>query len=408
MVACRRPHALALLAALCARPALAVVEPAPPIDEDAKAFPAPPIVRKQVRFWEKVFAKYPSTTVIVHESIDPDRIIDVIDYRSFAKGGSDEPVPRKERDAVTTRYLRRYTKAIDRFKRFQENAVKFGPIEKRVWNVYKSSPAAVAKLFSGDIKLRAQTGLADDFKRASGVAAAYLPYMEKVFAQYGVPTRLTRLPFVESMFNMKARSKVGASGLWQFMPATAKLFIYVNGMVDERNSPFKATRAAAQLLGLNYRELRSWPLAITAYNHGAVGMQRAARQVGTDDIGEIIKRYQSPSFGFASRNFYGEFLAASNAFERLQRSGKLKKTESVPEIESIILEKPLSVRQLLDHTPITRQILSDHNPCLLDTSFTKYADKALPPFYEIKIPRGMVQATKAALIELREKRYARR
>lgn len=408
MVACRRPHALALLAALCARPALAVVEPAPPIDEDAKAFPTPPVVRKQVRFWEKVFSKYPSTTVIVHESIDPDRIIDVIDYKSFAKAGSDEPVPRKERDAVTTRYLRRYTKAIDRFKRFQENAVKFGPIERRVWNVYKSSPAAAAKLLSGDIKLRAQTGLADDFKRAAGVAAAYLPYMEKVFAQYGVPTRLTRLPFVESMFNMKARSKVGASGLWQFMPATAKLFIYVNGMVDERNSPYKATRAAAQLLGLNYRELRSWPLAITAYNHGAVGMQRAARQVGTDDIGEIIKRYQSPSFGFASRNFYGEFLAAFNAFERLQRSGKLRKSQSVPEIESIVLERPTSIRQLLDHTPITRQILAEHNPCLLDTSFTRFADKALPSFYEIKVPRGMVQATKAALIELREKRYARR
>jgi membrane-bound lytic murein transglycosylase D len=408
MVACRRPHALALLAALCARPALAVVQPAPPVDEDAKAFPTPPVVRKQVRFWEKVFAKYPSTTVIVHESIDPDRIIDIIDYKSFVKGDSDEPVPRKERDAVTTRYLRRYTKAIDRFKRFQENAVKFGPIEKRVWNVYKNSPAAVAKLFAGDIKLRAQTGLADDFKRAAGVAAAYLPYMEKVFTQYGVPTRLTRLPFVESMFNMRARSKVGASGLWQFMPATAKLFIYVNAMVDERNSPFKATRAAAQLLGLNYRELRSWPLAITAYNHGAVGMQRAARQVGSDDIGEIIKRYQSPSFGFASRNFYGEFLAAFNAFERLQRSGKLKTTESVPEIESIVLEKPISVRQLLAHTPLTRSILAEHNPCLLETSFTKYADKALPSFYEIKVPRGMVQATKAALIELREKRYARR
>jgi membrane-bound lytic murein transglycosylase D len=210
------------------------------------------------------------------------------------------------------------------------------------------------------------------------------------------------------MFNLRARSKVGASGLWQFMPATAKLFIYVNGMVDERNSPFKATRAAAQLLGLNYRELRSWPLAITAYNHGAVGMQRAARQVGSDDIGEIIKRYQSPSFGFASRNFYGEFLAAANTFERLQRSGKLKTSETIPEIESVVLEKPISVRELLAHTPITRPILAEHNPCLLETSFTKYADKALPSFYEIKVPRGMVQATKAALIELRDKRYARR
>ena len=161
-------------------------------------------------------------------------------------------------------------------------------------------------------------------------------------------------------------------------------------------------------MALNYRELGSWPLAITAYNHGALGLQRAARQVGTDDIGEIIKRFQSPSFGFASRNFYAEFLAAANSFERLQRSGKLTKIEVLPEVDSVIIEKPTSVNQLLTHTPINREILERLNPCLLEPTLTTNADKPLPAFYELKVPRNMVQATRAALIELKNKRYARR
>lgn len=408
MLACRRLYAVALVAALSAQAASAVVVPTPVPDEEARIFPKPPIVRKQIRFWEKVFYKYPSTTVIVHEALEPDRIIDLIDYKSLTPGNSAEPVPRKERDVVTTRYLQRYNKALERFQQFGENAIKFGAIEKRVWNVYRNSPAAIAKLLKGEIKLRAQTGLADDFRQAASIATAYLPHMEKVFIQYGLPTRLTRLPFVESMFNMRARSKVGASGIWQFMPATAKLFIYVNNLVDERNSPYKATRAAAQLMAMNYRELGNWPLAITAYNHGALGMQRAARQVGTNDLGEIIKSYQSPSFGFASRNFYAEFLAASNSYERLQRSGKLIKTKTLPEVDSVILEKPTSIKQLLEFTPLTREILEIHNPCLLETTFTSFVDKPLPAFYELKVPRNLIQATRAALIELKNKRYARR
>ena len=69
-------------------------------------------------------------------------------------------------------------------------------------------------------------------------------------------------------------------------------------------------KAAAQLLSYNYRVLGNWPLAITAYNHGAAGVRRAKERVGSDDIVRIVREYHSPSFGFASRNFYVSFLAA--------------------------------------------------------------------------------------------------
>ena len=98
----------------------------------------------------------------------------------------------------------------------------------------------------------------------------------------------------------------------------------VDEVVDERMDPHKATIGAARLLRDNYRRLEAWPLAITAYNHGASGIERAARAVGTRDIGVIAHRYQSRIFGFASRNFYSEFLAASQIHRDPERYfGKL-------------------------------------------------------------------------------------
>ena len=98
--------------------------------------------------------------------------------------------------------------------------------------------------------------------------------------------------------------------MWQIMPATGRLYLRVNRNVDERLNVRAATLAAAQILRDNYEKLGTWPLAITAYNHGANGMRRAVDTVGTTDFGVIVQRYRGPLFGFASQNFYAEFLAA--------------------------------------------------------------------------------------------------
>jgi len=398
---------LVLFLGLSSGPAHGVIASAV-LTQDEQLFPRPEIVRKQVRFWEKIFFSYPATTVVVHESSDPDRIIDVIDYR--LTGGPQAailPVPRKLREAVTSRYLARYNKAAARFVKEQANAVRYGSIEQRLYDVYHTDPVALQNLYTGNIKLRAQTGLADDFLVAAKSAAAYLPHMEQIFNQYQVPKRLTRLPFVESMFNLKAVSKVGASGIWQFMPATARNYIFVNKLVDERNAPEKATRAAAQFLLSNFQELGQWPLAITAYNHGKEGMARAARQLGTRDIGKIIDGYVSPSFGFASRNFYAEFLAASNVYERLVRLHPQPETPPVA-TASVLLKTQLSVAQLLAHTSLTKDQLHELNPCLLPATLSTHINKPLPAFYEIKVPLSQASAIRNAVSLLETKRYAKK
>jgi membrane-bound lytic murein transglycosylase D len=259
------------------------------------AFPSSPILEPRVQFWEKIFAMYPSHHIVVHDKEDLSLILGVIQLRSQGFESVNSPGA----DRLIQNTLRLYEETLRGFK--QRGAVMRHEhaLAASIWNAC-DTPAARQRLLQGRITLRSQGGLADTFKEAFRTSQLYLPRMERIFREHGLPPELTRLVFVESMFNLKARSKVGASGLWQLMPNTARAYIRVNRHVDERNSPFKATRAAARVLQQNYNELRNWPLAITAYNHGLGGMKRAVVQTGSTRLSDIIEDYRSPSFGFAS------------------------------------------------------------------------------------------------------------
>jgi len=124
---------------------------------------------------------------------------------------------------------------------------------------------------------------------------------------------------------------VGAAGLWQFMRSTGRRYMRIDAAIDDRLDPFRSTEAAAQLLAYNYRLLGTWPLALTAYNHGAAGMRRAKDSMGTDDIERIVRNYKSPSFGFASRNFYVSFLAALEIDHNPEKY--FKDIEPLPEVK---------------------------------------------------------------------------
>jgi LysM repeat protein len=102
--------------------------------------------------------------------------------------------------------------------------------------------------------------------------------------------------------------------MWQFTRSTGRQYLRINNKVDERLDPLKATQAAGRLLRDNFDALGSWPLAITAYNHGRPGMLRAQREVGSDLV-DIINEYKGPVFGYASMNFYSEFLAAVEVYD---------------------------------------------------------------------------------------------
>ncbi len=161
--------------------------------------------------------------------------------------------------------------------------------------------------------------------------------------------------------------------------------------------PFRATEAAAQLLDYNYRFLGTWPLALTAYNHGAAGMRRAADSLNTTDITTIIRNYRSPTFGFASRNFFVSFLAAltierepEKYFPKLQPRPELAFTEvELPAyVPLVVLQKTLKVDRatLLQLNPAFR-------PALIDGS------RYVPKGYRLRLPPDIKGWTTARLAQ---------
>ncbi len=179
----------------------------------------------------------------------------------------------------------------------------------------------------------------------------------------GLPKEIARLPLVESSFNKLATSKVGAAGLWQFMDGTGKKFLLINDFIDERRSPLKSTEAAAELMKENHLIMsRSWPLAITAYNHGPSGLRKAMRALKTKSIVKIINHFESKQFSFASENFFCEFLAAlyvetysAELFTGIDRLATMA-------FQPFKLPKRIKPAKLIKDAAITADELIDLNP----------------------------------------------
>jgi membrane-bound lytic murein transglycosylase D len=200
----------------------------------------------------------------------------------------------------------------------------------------------------------------------------------------GLPPELAALPHVESSFTPSAYSKVGASGLWQFMRSTGRLYMRVDDIVDERLDPFRSTEAAARLLLSNYRLLGSWPLAITAYNHGPGGMRRARQVMGTDDFGVIARNYRSRSFGFASRNFYPSFLAALTIDQDPQRY--FPGVTRAPELQFHEVAMPgyADIKRLEKALEVPVAQLRELNPALRPAVWS--GERLVPRGYRLRLP----------------------
>jgi LysM domain./Transglycosylase SLT domain. len=267
-------------------------------------------------------------------------------------------------------------------------------IETQPESTWTDDEKAIAKLYkdltpSGAIadahnRVRFQLGQKERFRLGLERSTGYLDTIRSIFGQYHVPMRLAYLPHVESSFNSEAYSKVGAAGLWQFMRSTGKLFLKVNYLVDERRDPILATFAAAKLLLGNYQEIQSWPLAITAYNHGLNGMKRAVETTGSRDISVIINNYASPSFQFASKNFYACFLAASDI--AMHPNGYFSDLHFAKKIEFKNVSLPSYMRPtvICKSLNIGQGILREFNPALRPVVFSQ--QKQLPAGYEIRVP----------------------
>lgn len=295
-VSALRAESLSPASARTAAPAVAALE-----------FPRYEKLEPAVAFWTDVFATYSENQSVIHSARDPDKVFEVLDFRDQAlrlgPGALEKHRASEERAAKA-----RVDALLKQVHALRATPEKMNPAQKRVFDLYSDSQAD-HRFLAAVGTARAQRGLRERTETALRTSGRYLPAMEATFAGYQLPLRLARLPLVESSFNVEAYSKVGASGLWQFMPSSARIYMRMDELVDDRRDPWASTDGAARHLRDDYASLKSWPLALTAYNHGRSGVARALKSVSGDDLVDLIERHESASWGFASRNFYAEFLA---------------------------------------------------------------------------------------------------
>lgn len=138
----------------------------------------------------------------------------------------------------------------------------------------------------------------------------YFPIFEEKLCQYNLPDELKFLPIIESALNPTAYSRVGAAGLWQFMPSTAKTYgLEVNSLVDERLDPIKSTEAACRFLTALYRIYGDWNLVIAAYNCGPGNVNKAIKRANGKRDFWAIWPYLPPE----TRSYIPIFIAANYA-----------------------------------------------------------------------------------------------
>jgi membrane-bound lytic murein transglycosylase D len=330
---------------------LIALVPFPPVENHAFAkegpFPLLPGLEESVEFWKEVFTNYSATELIFYDSTSPTRIYKVVEVGK----------------------------------------------RRRVRRLIRSELRKIKRTYSlkSTRKVRVQRGVKERFISGLERSRRYLGQMQRILEERGLPIELAYLPLIESSFQIKARSRAGAVGIWQFMRRTGRRFLHVTSRVDERKDPLESTRAAASLLEANYELFGNWPLAITAYNHGERGLLRAVNQVGSSDLVEIIHRYKSRRFGVSSKNFYAEFLAAVEVASKAE--------DYFPDIEfhhplilqELGLKHAVSVSPLLRSAGVSRKEFLSWNPAL------SRRIRVLPKWYRVKVPPEKIETFEEAL-----------
>jgi membrane-bound lytic murein transglycosylase D len=331
-------------------------------------------LKKNVDFWIKIYSFYTTSQGLIHDAKYIDHIYEVLDFRSSGRTSQKVKKAKQKWRAVLLSLHRK-----------QNHPEQMTEEERQVFELYQDiqDPNKFLKA-AHKRRLRFQLGQRNRFLEGLYQSGKYLPMMEEIFKAQGMPPELTRLPFVESSFNVKARSNVGASGIWQFMRSTARLFIQVDDVIDERNDPIRATYAAAQLLKLNYTSLQKWPLAVTAYNHGRKGLMRAVRRVGSDELERLMSEYRQRSFGFASSNFYAELLAVIEVERNAEKYfGNVDRAHALSFFE-VQLPDFIGVQQLIQGVNLDPSIFKELNSSLTELVFS--GQLFIPLGYPVRIP----------------------
>jgi len=348
-------------------------------------FPIPAELQRDVDFWTSIFSHYTSSQGVLHDNRNLGVVYERIDLPADMDRRARQRHVAKQRELLQA-VLRSLAKGKrDNLSDEEARVLALWPVD-----VDNATLSAAVK------QIRYQQGLRDRFLEGLERSGRWRDYIENEFRALGVPIDLAALPHVESSYNPDARSHVGASGIWQFTRSTGRRFMRIDHVIDERNDPFAASRAAGQLLAYNYSITGNWPMAITAYNHGLSGARRAMRQFGDNAYVDILRKYNGRTFGFASRNFYVAFLAARHVDQNADTYFPGYTVDRPTDYATLELDAYISAADLSKALKVTEQQLAAHNPALQSTVWQ--GSKHLPKGLLVRLPSDMLDSSVDGLL----------
>lgn len=341
--------------------------------ENASPFVRPAELEPDIAFWRRIYTDVTTSGGLIH---DDERLDVVYEELNFAPGTSPATRIKRIEDAK-----KKIAAALRKLGSGDTDSLSAD--EERVRDAWPKDTSR--REFTDAIdRVRFQLGQSDRFREGLVRSGTWMPGIIGTLDRMGLPHELAALPHVESSFNTYAYSKVGAAGMWQFMRSTGKRYLRIDRVIDERLDPYKATEAAASFLQQNYAVLDSWPLALTAYNHGTAGMRRAKEQLGTDNIVTIVRKYDSKTFGFASRNFYVAFLAALEIDSDPEKFFPGIARNAADNSQVMMVKDYLSMPSFAKSAGIDVALLKQLNPSLLPAVWS--GSKRVPSGFTLRLP----------------------
>ena len=279
-------------------------------------FAIPAELMDRVTFWFNVYTKYTSHFSVIHDIDNLGIVYDVIDFNEVVSNISN----RNTRYAIQNKTLRSIIKEYkNSFTALSKGSCKTEKCTKILSALTKAKidlPKKGRKKFFLDLRgnIRTQTGQHDHIRQGLTNIDGYNESIEHLFKVFNLPHELLAISFLESSFNIHAESKVGATGPWQFMRVIGKHFMKINREVDQRSSAVLSTASALHLLKQNKKIMKTWDLAVNAYNSGTGLLRRGVKSLYKKGykkprVQHLITHFKHRNWGFAAKNFYSEFLA---------------------------------------------------------------------------------------------------
>mgnify|MGYP006163628759 CR=1 FL=1 len=358
----RFAHALILLQ-------FSLLLPLKSLAQDSALFPRPAELEPAIGFWVRVYTEVDTQSGFLHDS----RHLDVVytDLRLNRR----QIEARRSQIQEDLRVLA--TGKRDQLSDSQSDILSLWPSD-----VTNQTLRAAAS------NVRWQLGQSDRFLGGLQRSGAYRQHIKQVVQGKGLPAELAVLPHVESSFNPGAYSSASAAGMWQFTRTTGQRFMRIDHIVDERMDPYTATSAAMSLLEYNYSVLGTWPLALTAYNHGAGGIARAVRETETTDIETIVANYKGRAFGFASRNFYAQFLAVLDVEKNSEKYFGTVRFDAAPNFREVETDAFIDAEIFASSVGVSLEQLRADNRALRPVVWE--GNKRIPAGFRVKVREEVV------------------